>query len=209
VPDDHFEGIDGLRQILLWTVATRQALERWESSVAAAIRLDLQEQRRPPGQLIWTAEIDRHWTFIAARNLLRALKTTDLGLMVDGELEAAVIQHRDLLEHWDENMPVFNIRPRQADPGRKSGREYARKYPDSTPYGNIRWNSADGPLLGSGVTAMQLHALLDDVQARTVAQHPSLESYIPNRARSPWLGDEAGGDRWFPKPLKEPPDNHA
>ena len=198
-----------MRQVLLWTIATRQALERWEASVASAIRLDAYEKRKPPGRLFWAAEIDRHWTFIAARNLFRALATIDLGIQVDTELQKAVIQHRDLLEHWDENMPVFNVSPRQTTPPRRSGEEYASDNPDFSPYGQIRWNNSDGPMLGSRIPAAKLHSFLDVVQEEVQAQSPSLADYIPSRIPSPWLGEEAGSDRWFPKPLNGTPNRDA
>lgn len=190
-----------MRQVLLWTIATRQALERWEASVASAIRLEMYEKRRPPGRLLWAAEIDRHWTFVAARNLLRALKVIDLEIRVDNELDEAIIQHRDLLEHWDENMPVFNSFPRQMTPPRPPGKRYASDNPESSPYGQIRWNGSHGPILGSWLPAEKLHEFLDVVQEEVHARSPSLMDYVPKRAPSPWLGEEAGIDRWFPKPL--------
>lgn len=207
--EDYFEGIGGLRQMVLWTVATRQALERWESSVASAIHFELYEQHKPPGRLVWLAEIDRHFTFVAAHNLIRAVRLIGLEVKVDEDLEAAVTQHRHLLEHWDENMPVFNVEPREVEPRYRSGKEYALANPSTTPYGSIRWNSSDGPTLGSDITAAHLHAFLDDAQARAVVQHPGLEDYIPERRRSPWLGEEAGSGRWFPRPPDEVPDQHT
>jgi hypothetical protein len=206
VKNGYFDGAGGMRQVLLWTVATRQALERWEASVATAIRLEAYEKRKPPGRLFWAAEIDRYWTFVAARTVLRALGLIDLQIEVDPELEKAVIQHRDLLEHWDENMPVFNISPRQTTPPRKSGKEYASDNPDSSPYGQIRWNGSEGPILGFRVPAEKLHRLLDAVQEEVQARSPSLAEYIPSRAPSPWLGKEAGRDRWFPKLLNSTTD---
>jgi hypothetical protein len=61
------------RQRLLWALATRRQLERWEPLVAAAV-LDGFAGRQSADTDVWSAEIERHLVLVAARNLLRALE---------------------------------------------------------------------------------------------------------------------------------------
>jgi hypothetical protein len=56
------------RQLLLWTTATRRQLERWERCVAEIVRFGLRDSPLP-GQLVWRSETERHFVFVAARNL--------------------------------------------------------------------------------------------------------------------------------------------
>jgi hypothetical protein len=53
---------------------------------------------------------------------------------------------RDLLEHWDENMPIFNGDSKEVPP-RPSGKRFAARNPTGTPYWSSEWNSKEGPLL--------------------------------------------------------------
>jgi hypothetical protein len=58
---------------MLWALATRRQLERWEPLVAAAV-LDGFAGRQSADTDVWSAEIERHLVLVAARNLLRALE---------------------------------------------------------------------------------------------------------------------------------------
>lgn len=60
------------RQRLLWAIATRRQLERWEPIVAEDTRRGLDGSQLDPWD-IWSAEVERHFLLVAARNLLRAL----------------------------------------------------------------------------------------------------------------------------------------
>lgn len=68
----YFDDTMSNRQRLLWTIATRRQLERWEPIVAAVVRGRL-AGRQPDGEDVWSAEIEHHFALIAARNLFRAL----------------------------------------------------------------------------------------------------------------------------------------
>jgi hypothetical protein len=73
VADDYFDGVMVHRQRLLWAIATRQQLERWEPLVASVIRLNLYDSLVPDGVTVWTAQMEHHFALIAARNLFKAL----------------------------------------------------------------------------------------------------------------------------------------
>ena len=55
---DYFADETRLRQPLLWVVATRQSLDRWEAEIAEIVRLGLPREQ-PPGfrQLAGTARL--------------------------------------------------------------------------------------------------------------------------------------------------------
>jgi len=128
--EDYFDDLMVNRQRLLWAVATRRQLERWEPLVAASVRAGYARHPFPDAD-IWSAEIEHHFTLIAARNLLRALDLPPAtSVPVDPTLRAELTEGRDLHEHWVENLPVFNVTPRAAQPPRRSGKEFAARNPD-------------------------------------------------------------------------------
>ena len=104
-------------------------------------------------------------------------------------------QGRDLHEHWVENMPVFNQRPRVAQPGHKSGRDFAANNPDRGPYWWLGFDLTSGPLLMPHVPAPVLHQLLDTVEAEVLASDPALNRFLLPRAPSPWLHHDG---EWWP-----------
>jgi hypothetical protein len=79
------------RQRLLWAVATRRQLERWEAVLAPCVRGAMVD-REPAGVDVWSAAIEHHFALVAARHLLRALELPPaLGLSVDPTLSAELI----------------------------------------------------------------------------------------------------------------------
>lgn len=186
------------RQVLVWTAAVRLQLDRWEQLVAKYMRTELWDKTRPDGSLIWQAQIEHHFCLIAARHLFRALELLDPPVDVDPGLRAELIAGRDLHEHWDENMPLFNRWPHQGKPPRRSGREFAQNNPNRTPYWWLEWNSAEGPKLLPKVPAPDLHAVLDRVQAQILQESPDFKSYLPQRPESPWQTDDHGNG-WWPR----------
>jgi hypothetical protein len=181
VHDDYFDDLALDRQRLLWAVATRRQLERWEAIVATII--DAHLYRRPPtGQDFWSAEIERHFALIAARHFLRAVELPPpMRISVDPVLRAEVIEGRDLNEHWAENMPIFNVTPRPATPSRRSGKDFAERNPRRGPYSQSNWNLKTGALLLPNVSAPALHELLDEAEAEVLESTPSLSEYVPER----------------------------
>ena len=183
------------RQRLLWTIATRRQLDRWEPYVAAAGRSSDQQL---DGADIWAAEIERHFALVAAGHLLRALELEPASAVaVDATLRSELRGGRDLVEHWVENAPVFNVTPRPRQPTHPSGLAFAERNPDRGPYFPLAWNPKEGPSLLPHVSAPALRELLDAVEAEVLAADPTLASYVPPRERSTW--QYADGE-WWPRP---------
>jgi hypothetical protein len=187
VGDDYFSGLAVARQRLLWAVATRQQLGRWEPLVAEFTRGLWGQGPGLRDGAIWQAAIEHHFALVAARNLIRALDLPNGDpIPVDPALRAELIEGRDLHEHWDDNMPVFNVTPRPRQPTHRSGKDFAARNPRSGPYDWLRWSNRTGPLLLPNVSALALYDLLDAVEASAVASYPSLGQYVPPRLPSAW-----------------------
>ena len=108
---DYFDSRTVNRQRLLWTVATRRQLERWEPLVATILNASA-AGRQLDGQTWWLAEIEHHLALVAARNLLHALDLPPgTGVSIDQTLRDELKEGRDLHEHWLDYMPVFNVTP--------------------------------------------------------------------------------------------------
>jgi hypothetical protein len=128
VADGYFDQVMVNRQRLLWAVATRRQLERWEPLVASTVRVD---PVVPECVTVWCAEMEHHYTLIAARNLIRAIELPPpMAVAVDETLRAELIEGRDLHEHWVENMPIFNVTPRRGQPKYPSGKAFAKRHPE-------------------------------------------------------------------------------
>jgi hypothetical protein len=196
VTNDYFDERMLNRQRLLWAIATRRQLERWEPLVAAALRTHSARQQ-PDGEDVWSAEIEHHFALVAARNLVRALELAPAAsVSIHPTLRAELIEGRDLHEHWLENMPVFNVTPRPTQPRHRSGKDFAARNPKRGPYWWLGWNNKTGALLLPHVSAPALHQLLDAVEAEVLANDGSLSDYVPPRAPSPWLHQKG---EWRPK----------
>ena len=137
---------------------------------------------------------------MAARNLLRATELEHCPLRPDHEPTRKTIrQVRDVLEHWDDNMPAFNAQSRPVDPTRNSGKDLAAEvYTTSTPYDFISWNGQTGAMLAPNLPAAELHELLDQAECAVLDEDPDMSRFIPERAPSPWVWDEALGS-WWPR----------
>lgn len=202
---EYFDPLMARRQALFWVVATRRQLDRWEPLVAEFIR-HLFSKEKPPGQLVWEAEAERHLALVAARNLVRAVNSLPSpAATLSPDLATALTNVRDLAEHWDENMPVFNVRTwrgreRLTEPRFPSGKKFAAAHPEESPYSQSDWNGKDGPLLAPELPAAMLRHALDDVQRQVLEADPDLARFVPEAVPTPWLGEEAGEDRWWPRP---------
>jgi hypothetical protein len=196
--DDYFSGAGGYRQVLVWTVATRVQLERWEPLVAAHVKKDLVKETEFPSVGYWQMHYEWHFCLIAARNLIGALDLLDSPIAFEQIVRDEIIETRDLNEHWKENMPVFNTRPRTLQPARKTGKSFAARNPNNGPYGWFNWNSRFGALLTPNVPAPRLRQLLEQVLARMLADRPELAAYIPAPAASPWI-DDPDVHGWWPR----------
>jgi hypothetical protein len=197
VADDYFDEKTVNRQRLLWTIATRRQLERWEPLVAAWIRAGW-EGRPRGGADVWAAAIEHHFALVAARHLFHALDLSPPATIpVDPTLRAELIEGRDLHEHWRENLPIFMATPRPKEPRHRSGKSFAERNPDHPPYWWLSWSNGTGARLLPNVTAPAVHQLLDDVETEVLTNEPTFSEYVPPRARSPWLHQNG---EWWPKP---------
>lgn len=195
----YFDEESVARQVLFWSVGARRHLELWEERVASWIRVNLKDQQAiPDGQLVWAAALDRHLVFVCMRNVLRALDLAKKPPRLERKFTAAIKNVRDLLEHWDENMPVFNVSPR-GSPKRKSGQAFAADNPYDTPYGSMSWRSSVGAVLTPDVPASAMHASLDQLESWAVGVNPALVDYVPSRRESPWIHTDSG--EWWPRDL--------
>lgn len=193
---DYFDDTMVNRQRLLWTVATRRQLDRWEPMVAAWVLASFGGASFGDAD-IWSAEIEHHFTLIAARNLMRALELPPpSSVPVDTTLQSELIEGRDLNEHWPENMPVFNVKPRTTQPEYRSGKEFAKRNPESGPYDWLIWGNKTGARLLPNVTAPALHKVLDALEAELLATDAALKRFVPPRAPSPWHYENG---EWWPK----------
>lgn len=161
----YFDGLMPERQALLWAVAVRRQLDRWEPLVALHLDGDLKppSRRSITSEEMWRGEVEHHFLLIAAANLLHAIPLLSEPPVIDPTVRAELKEVRDLLEHWTDNMPVFNVRPRTSQPPRTSGRSFAARNPVKGPYGWWNWSSKDGPRVTPHVTAQDLRALADSV----------------------------------------------
>lgn len=196
--DDYFSGQTVNRQLLIWAIASRRQLERWEPLIAASVRSQL---NGPPfgNALIWEAQIEHHFLMIASRNLIHAIDLTDGAIAIDPTIRAELIEGRDLNEHWSENLPVFL--GRRGEPRYPSGKRFAERNPKRSPYWWLGWSNADGPRVLPNVPAHAIHKLVDRVEEVVLAQDPRFKRFVPERQPSPWLGQDAGRDRWWPRAL--------
>jgi hypothetical protein len=188
--NDYFDDLMINRQRLLWAIATRQQLERWEPYVAAAVRDDGLSDSD-----IWAAEIEHHLALVAARHLIQALELAPTGVSIDPTVRDELVEGRDLHEHWLDNLPVFLKTPRMAQPQFPSGKRYAARNPDRDPYRWDSWGNMTGPMLLPHVPASELHALVDAVEAEVLAQDEALERFVPERKASPWRFENG---EWWP-----------
>lgn len=189
---DHFGALGTRRHTLFWIVATRRQMDRWEPLVAEFLRHQLRKKQLP-GELIWQGEAERHMAVVAARNLVRCVEDLPAPVAtLDPGLAQRIKDARDLLEHWDDNAPVFNVTPTQERPPRSSGRRFLEQQPGRSPYCWWRWTNHDGAFLAPGLPAEELREALDRAQREVLDADPELARFVPAANPSPWRG----GSHW-------------
>jgi hypothetical protein len=104
---------------------------------------------------------------------------------MDQVMRNEITEMRDLNEHWKDNAPVFNVRPRPGQPKRPTGRAFAARNPAHGPYWWLAWDNQVGPKLSPNVPAAAVHELLDRVEARVLNDYPDLAEFIPRLAQVP------------------------
>lgn len=120
--------------------------------------------------------------------------------VIDEVVGAELREARDLNEHWEDNMPVFNVGPtRPKEPARSSGKRFADRNPRRGPYCWWAWDGIRGPLVTPNVTASQLHELVEVAIAACNAARHDDPVEIPDAAPRPWYVPTKEGDLWWPK----------
>lgn len=188
------------RNVLLWSVASRTQLDIWEALVAANIANSLGWALEPPPSAFWQAKVAHHFALVAADHLLIAARTLAPELKGVPQVARLEIEEgRDLMEHWPENEPVFNMQPRAQEPPRSTGQRFAARNPGRTPYLQwLHWTSADGAMLMPHVPASALHAIIDRAQRRVLDSAATMTRYVTPRPPSPWV-DEPQSNGWWPR----------
>lgn len=189
--DDYFSPLMVRRQVLIWVVAARRQLDRWEALVASM--LTQSASRR--SVIAWEAEVERQLALVAGRHVLRAVRLSGWNHEVDTTPLDVITDLRNVGEHSDESMPVFNVSPQDGDPPRASGRRLAQALPRSNPFSPFEWNSREG----AGLPASRLREVLDALEQTVLSIDPSLARFVPPSPESPWLGEGAGSDQWWPR----------
>ena len=184
------------RQRLLWAVATRRQLERWELLVAASVRAELGRGPAFESAAIWHAAIEHHFVLVAARNLVQALELDPptTSVVLDATMRAELVDGRNLLEHWAEGMPVFNMHPRRNVP--RQAKRFAALNPKDGPNEWLAFGNTNGAEVIPHVSAFELHDLLDAVEADVLGKDAELAQFIEPRLPSPWVEGDFG---WWPR----------
>jgi hypothetical protein len=146
----------------------------------------------------WQGELERHMLLIAARNLVKAIELLDCPPVVDPVVRAELIETRDLLEHWTENMPVFNVTPRPRQPGYRSGKDFAGRNAEHGPYCWWSWNALRGPLVTPNVSGEQLRLFVDDTVEAALTVRPDMAEYVLPSPPSCFRKPKAPDDWWWP-----------
>jgi hypothetical protein len=198
--DPYFEQSAVARAALQWAISTQQQLDRWEPLVALHLRQTWYRDEPISSLGIWQARTEHHFCLIAAAHLVKTLPLLDPAFKgVPQMLRDEIVETRDLLEHWLENQPIFRQRPQPRQPPRKSGQNYAARNPARSPYLGLDWQSDLGPLLTPNVSAAEVRALVERVEAVVIKSVPDLGRFIPAHvAKSPWTQDDSG---WWPRPV--------
>jgi hypothetical protein len=186
---------------LRWAVATRTQLDRWEPLVAWYLRENMYGDDPHTGLLVWRARNEHHLALVAAAHLVKTVghlapPFQGLRQVVRDE----ITESRDLLEHWQENQPILNARPREAEPPKPSGKRYVTRNPKQSPYWSTAWDSKHGAMLSPHVPASEVRSLAQRVEAYAVQQDPALEQYVPEQVPlTLWVYDRG----WWPLPRAE------
>lgn len=162
--------------MLLWSVAARRQLDRWEPLVETFIRSLLAKTEMDPAS-IWQGEAEYHFLLVALNHMIEAadIKST---VAFDQTFRDEIIDTRHLLEHWRDNMEAFNTTPRVKPPARRSGKNYATRHPRSSPYSWRRYGDPVGAMVTPDVSAVQVRAELDKVDAAVLKLRPKMARFI-------------------------------
>jgi hypothetical protein len=193
----YFDRHGKLREVGYWAAATQQQLERWEPLVAECVLRSFKKEDLG-GVLAWRTHLERHFTVIAADHLITAVKFVQFAVQPPELMATEIEGGRDALEHWQDNMKVFMVEPREFEPKYASVKAFADLNPVSDPYDGFAWDNTAGPKLFPHVPASELRAFVDRVKVRLVAEQPGFAPFFQDWAPSAWLGGDNPNERWLP-----------
>lgn len=199
-PEPFFDPSELQTAAYSWAIATRIQLDRWEPLVARYVSMGFKKEKQP-GTLIWQARFEHHFLLIAAAHFVRSTKLAGKPDLV-GKIRKQVVAGRDLHEHWFENMPIFNMKPRTQEPSHPSGQGFAERNPERSPYFPLAWDSHRGPMIQPDLPAAKVHAAVTAVMSWAESERSDLTRFVLPREPSPWVGEEAGKDHWWPRPVE-------
>ena len=200
MPDRYFdEPVMQRRQVLLWAVAARRQLDRWEPLVIEHLNRLYKDRPSITPERIWQGEAEHHFAIVAFDHMLEALKLWPNSVVMPPVVRDEMAEVRDLATHWIDNMPIFNSRPRPREPTHNTGKAFAARNPKQSPFNWWSWNSGRGALLTPHVSASDAREAIRAVQEAVLAEDPELAPYVPPKVPPAWLPD-ADGNWWPPAP---------
>ncbi len=191
-----------LRPVAFWAASAIVQFGRWSDCVADAVALGLflKDDKEKRAAARWGAERERHFLLVSAHHLIDATAKARFGVQATGTVARDIPDARDLLEHWHDNMPVFNHHPQHTTPPRRSGQNFLANNPDGNPYDAWNWNNTVGPRLLPEVSGADLEQFVRRVERELIRADATWQRHLPPWSRSPWCldGDVKQWERWFP-----------
>jgi hypothetical protein len=184
VVDHYFGGATvQRRQTLMWALAARTQLDRWEPLVFEYLQSN--GQGKMSSDRIWQGEVEHHFALVAFDHMLEALRIWEAPIRLPDLVVKETAEVRDLLTHWVDNMPVFNQRPRPRDPGYPTGKSFAARNPKNGPYCWWAWNYRHGAMLTPNVAASDAREAIHEVQLAVLLDDPDLARFVPPEVTTP------------------------
>jgi hypothetical protein len=199
--DSYWGDLGTRRQVLLWAMAARRQLDRWEPLVARKVWGHYPEATPAPPSLHWEGESEHCFAIVAMDHMLEAVNLWGAPVPLSDVLRLEIPEVRDLLLHWKDNMPVFRQRPRPHEPARSTGKRFAARNPNIHPYDPLAWSSRMGARLTWNVSGSDARAAIAAVQGAVLGEAPDLALYLVEEAPSPWHIDEHGN--YWPLQVKD------
>ena len=140
-----------------WTVLFQcDRIDQTQNQLAREARIRDRNFDQPEREKHFRLDADRHFLFVAGRQLARALSMLAFGTQPPASI-AAVTTIRNCFEHWDEKEGALAV-TNPKDPRGRAYRKFKAKHPDSEPEAHS-WG-AGGTLIGG----VDVNGLQEDVR---------------------------------------------
>lgn len=178
---DYFDDLMQNRTLLIWAVACRRQLDRWLPHVVESVKAETPTDT-------WAVDIDHHFLLVACAQLLKAIELFDADIEVPAPNELR--EARDALEHWENNMPIFNRTPRTEMPTYPRPKAYAERNPGSSPFFALKYQLSistksetvsETCWITKNVTTEDVHVWLDAVERFVLARDPGMARFLGER----------------------------